>query len=360
MKKLRTHVRDHLLPHEGNGFKPLLFTATGVGAVVAVLLLVQALYVLQTRFVFNETGFLASVLPGVLATLTNEDREEAGVPNLVQDPALARAAQMKADDMAEKGYFAHVDPQGREPWYWFDAAGYDYTYAGENLAVNFTDSEDVAEAWMNSTTHRANIVKPQYTRVGFGIAKGEYKGNETTFVVQFFATPRATAAYQAATADVEKKPAPAPAPQEAPPALPPSPEAPRDAEEPVLVATVPASTTEEAVVLGAGVDTQPASDGAPRLAVMTEAKDGAVSFAAQAASSPTHTVIYVLAGLAALIAILLLVAIAAHVKVAYLEVAGGGLLMVMVALSLLVFNATGAGEVTLPPESLPASAIKAL
>lgn len=357
MKRLRTHLRDHLLPHEGNGFKPLLFTAAGVGSVILVLLLVQAAYFVQTRIVFKETDFLASVLPGVLATLTNKDRADNGIAALVEDANLSRAAQMKADDMAAKGYFSHVDPEGRQPWYWFDKAGYDYTYAGENLAVNFTDSEDVEEAWMNSPAHHANIVKAQYTRIGIGVAQGTYQGKETTFVVQFFATPRAVAAYQVAAGVPEEKPAPAA--EEATPVT---------EEEPATVATAGTSTDVLGVEIGTVMPSAPGEE--PMLETEYEAKveaeaadknaaEETLSFFAQVAASPTHTVIYVLAALAALISVLLLVAIAAHLKVQYLEVAGGGLLIILVALSLLVYNATSTDSVVVPNDAQPASVVNA-
>lgn len=355
MKRIRTHLRDQLLPHEGNGFKPLLFTAAGVGSLIAVLLLIQVAYFVQTRIVFKDTDFLASVLPGVLATLTNKDRAENGIDALIEDAALARAAQMKADDMAEKGYFAHVDPEGRQPWYWFDKAGYDYTYAGENLAVNFTDSEDVEKAWMNSPAHHANIVKSQYTRIGIGVAQGTYQGKETTFVVQFFATPRAVAAYQVATADEpEAEPAASGDPETAP------------AEEEVTDVPADVAVGTSSDVLGVEVGTvMPTKPGEEAMldteyaAAHENPADQTLSFFAQVAASPTHTVIYVLAGLAALIGVLLLVAIAAHLKVQYLEVVGGGLLIILVALSLLVFNATSIEGPTIPDESQSASVVNA-
>ena len=96
---------------------------------------------------------------------------------------------MKARDMAEKGYFAHTSPDGKNPWYWLEQAGYKYQYAGENLAVNFNDSKDVTEAWMQSPTHRANIVKNKYTEVGTGVATGIYEGRKAVFAVQLYANP---------------------------------------------------------------------------------------------------------------------------------------------------------------------------
>ena len=348
-KRLHTHVKDHLIPHEGNNFKPLLFTAAGVGTVILLLLLVQIAYFVQTRIVFTQTDFLASVLPGVLATLTNEDRSKAGITPLTEDTHLARAAQLKAEDMAAKGYFAHVDHEGRQPWHWLKQVGYEYTYAGENLAVNFTDSEDVEEAWMNSPTHHANIVKAQYTRIGIGVAKGMYKGEETTFVVQFFATPRAAAAPVAEPVLVSEEIPTAVAITE--------PDQPDTQVLGVEVGTVMPQSPEELPMLETEYEAMVQAEAAK--SDIEEASAPALSFFAQVASSPTHTVIYILAGLAALMSVLLLIALATHLRVQYLEVAGGGLLVVMVALSLLVFNATSLDGVEIPDNSQPASVINA-
>ena len=79
------------------------------------------------------------------------------------------------------------------PWYWFQMVGYNYAAAGENLAVNFTDSQDVVRAWMNSEGHRKNILNQKFTEVGIGMATGEYQGRATTFIVQLFGRPLAIA-----------------------------------------------------------------------------------------------------------------------------------------------------------------------
>jgi hypothetical protein len=96
---------------------------------------------------------------------------------------------MKAEDMAAKGYFAHESPEGLTPWYWFKEAGYQYAYAGENLAVHFTDSTAVVDAWLKSPAHRANVMNGNYTEIGIGTAKGTFEGVDTVFVVQLFGTP---------------------------------------------------------------------------------------------------------------------------------------------------------------------------
>src|SRR3989344_3394858 len=130
----------------------------------------------------------------ILIALANKDRAQNSAGALAEDPLLARAAQKKADDMAAKGYFSHKSPAGKTPWYWFSAVGYYYLSAGENVALNFDDAEALQRAWMNSPSHRANIIKNKYTRIGVGIARGYYQGRLATFIVEFFATPAPRAA----------------------------------------------------------------------------------------------------------------------------------------------------------------------
>lgn len=132
---------------------------------------------------------VAAIYTSVLINLTNRDRVLNNITELKINPLLEKAAQMKADDMAQKSYFAHNTPDGKAPWYWFTEAGYRYKYAGENLAVNFQNSEDVQTAWMNSRGHFLNIVNPKYTEIGIATSTGLYKGREAVFVVQMFGTP---------------------------------------------------------------------------------------------------------------------------------------------------------------------------
>jgi hypothetical protein len=134
--------------------------------------------------------YVAAVISAVLVDLANADRAELELPELTTNPLLTAAAQAKADDMAAKGYFSHTTPEGYDSWHWFKQVGYDYRFAGENLAVNFSDSADVEAAWMASPTHRDNIVSPRYTEIGIATAVGMYEGRETVFVVQMFGMPK--------------------------------------------------------------------------------------------------------------------------------------------------------------------------
>ena len=130
----------------------------------------------------------ASVLAAVLVDLANGDRAHNSLHTLTMNPVLVAAAQAKADDMAAKSYFAHVAPDGKDSWYWFKESGYGFSYAGENLAVDFSDSSDVERAWMNSPTHRQNLLDPHFTEIGIATAQGTFQGRVTTFVVQMFGT----------------------------------------------------------------------------------------------------------------------------------------------------------------------------
>src|ERR1035437_4283512 len=186
-------LKKHFIPHEGNDHQPHFLRTKNIRFLVLfVFLLELGIYVVPYIPVLSpiDNNYLAAVLPAVLDDLSNQNRQANNLNVLTVNPLLNRAAELKAQDMAQKGYFAHISPDGKAPWYWFNLVGYKYEYAGENLAVDFTDSKDVTLAWMNSPTHRANIMKNAYTEMGTGIASGVYEGNPTFFVVQVYGKPQ--------------------------------------------------------------------------------------------------------------------------------------------------------------------------
>ncbi|HYE23063.1 MAG TPA: CAP domain-containing protein [Candidatus Paceibacterota bacterium] len=180
------------------GHRTLKIALVGV---LSVAVLIEAFVLVGGISFLKQHGGLASVLPSVVALLTNDARTEEHLASLTDNELLRQGAQMKADDMAEKGYFSHTGPDGSQPWKWFSLAGYRYQFAGENLAVNFTESEDVVAAWLKSPSHRANILKKDFTEIGIGIATGTYKGKEAVFVVQFFGKPAPQGLAQVGGAD---------------------------------------------------------------------------------------------------------------------------------------------------------------
>jgi hypothetical protein len=118
--------------------------------------------------------------------LVNQTREAEGLKALEPDETLFKIASDKASDMFKYNYFAHTSPQGITPWLWFEKNAYDYKYAGENLAINFSSAEEQQKAWMKSETHRQNILDPNFTEIGIAVKKGILDGHLTTLTVQTF------------------------------------------------------------------------------------------------------------------------------------------------------------------------------
>lgn len=154
---------------------------------------------------FPQSVFFADVTSSALIDLVNQSRSDNGLPAVELNAQLNLAAYKKAQDMLEKQYFDHYSPDGIDPWYWFDQAGYRYQYAGENLAIHFFDSAEVHQAWMNSPSHRDNILNPRYREMGLAVVQGEFDGHPTAVVVQLFGAP-----YQIAYTDTRPQPVSAP------------------------------------------------------------------------------------------------------------------------------------------------------
>ena len=101
----------------------------------------------------------------------NEQRARRGLPPLHRNVRLDAAATDRIRDMFEFGYFAHVAPDGTEPFVWVRQRGYRYARVGENLATGQTAARQVVEQWMGSPGHRANILG-NFRDTGIAIASG--------------------------------------------------------------------------------------------------------------------------------------------------------------------------------------------
>ena len=117
----------------------------------------------------------------------NVRRAAFGLPALREDPRLDDAADDRIADMEDQGYWAHVSPDGKEPFVWMRPRGYVYRYAGENLASGFDTAEVLVDAWMESEGHRANILSPMYRDCGISIIEGSTmkRANGKSIVVMF-------------------------------------------------------------------------------------------------------------------------------------------------------------------------------
>ena len=119
-----------------------------------------------------------------VVNLVNQQRQKYGLSGLKSDSELTRLAQLKAEDMAAKGYFSHTSPTYGSAFDMLKKAGYSYRTAGENIAMGQKTAETVMNGWMNSSGHRANILGTGYTKIGVGYAVNA-KG--TPYWVQIFA-----------------------------------------------------------------------------------------------------------------------------------------------------------------------------
>jgi len=107
--------------------------------------------------------------------MINAERQKRGLKSLVADPEMQQVARAHSQDMFAKGYFAHDDPDGKDPFERIRAANIHFATAGENLAL--AQTVEIAHVnLMNSPGHRANILNPSFGRVGIGILDGGFYG----------------------------------------------------------------------------------------------------------------------------------------------------------------------------------------
>lgn len=134
-------------------------------------------------------GINSNIIVEQVINDTNQERVKVGLSTLHENQMLDSAAYEKAKNMFSENYWAHYSPSGKDPWGFINGAGYKFTYAGENLARNFYNSDEVVKAWMNSPSHRENILGPNYQEIGIAVVDGVLQGQKTTLVVQMFGTP---------------------------------------------------------------------------------------------------------------------------------------------------------------------------
>ena len=107
--------------------------------------------------------------------LVNIERAKYGLPALTEDWELSRVARYKSQDMKDKKYFSHTSPTYGSPFDMMRSFGLSYRTAGENIAMGQRTPQQVVNAWMNSSGHRANILNSSYKKIGVGyVASGNY------------------------------------------------------------------------------------------------------------------------------------------------------------------------------------------
>lgn len=183
MKDFLHHL---FVPHSKNNHRAKLLHNSSIAIIIAYFLFINFISILVKHTNPQVLGISYSISTNELLDFTNKARQENGLKPLVLNNELITAAQMKASDMLTKNYWAHFAPDGTTPWYFVKNSGYGYNYAGENLAKGFTTSSDTVKAWMNSTSHRENILSDKYNDIGFAVVEGKLLGEDTVLVVEMF------------------------------------------------------------------------------------------------------------------------------------------------------------------------------
>lgn len=177
-------IRDFFVPTSRNNFKAILLRSESIALITLLM------------FVFDSLiGILPSTMTSAqldmnsLVYLHNKERTQVGINTLELNSLLVSSATNKANAMLDSDCWDHYCPPGVSPWTFFNQVGYKYIHAGENLGEGFTDNSSLMRAWMNSPTHKANVIKPEYLEFGLGFATGNYQGqDDNTIAVVHFGT----------------------------------------------------------------------------------------------------------------------------------------------------------------------------
>lgn len=183
-------MKDFLLhlfvPRESNNHRAKILHHVNIFLTV-VFLLLSTFLIQKIKINYPSVlGISADISSEQLLLLTNEERKKVGSGSLVINEKLSLAASQKADDMFRYDYWAHNSPNGKTPWTFIKSAGYNYVYAGENLARGFSTPESIIRAWMASPDHKANMLSSNYRDVGFAVKSGRLNGEETILIVEEF------------------------------------------------------------------------------------------------------------------------------------------------------------------------------
>lgn len=191
--KFTTVLKHIFIPHDKNDYKPHFFRELSIA-----IILFTSIFLLGasagSSFFIHKTVLGANITASVLIDDANVSRLAYNEAPLLRSEKLDKAAKLKGKNMAEEKYFSHNSPEGVTPWHWFKEAGYNFLYAGENLAINFTESADVHQAWLDSPEHRANLLNVKFNEIGIAAIDGIYENNPTIYIVQMFGTPAMTSA----------------------------------------------------------------------------------------------------------------------------------------------------------------------
>lgn len=131
----------------------------------------------------------SSIESASLMEKVNRERQNRNIPPLFVTEKLNSAATAKTNDMFARDYFDHVDPDGSYVWPLISAAGYGpYKLLGENLAIDFSSEDGIVRAWLNSPSHRNNMLNSEFADQGMSARFGDFETRYTSLVTNLFGT----------------------------------------------------------------------------------------------------------------------------------------------------------------------------
>lgn len=199
-------LKKYFIPHEENNYHPHILHTKRTFFYSSLFIGMKMIVVLTVIFLPMSAFTSSDALLGQqqhIIDLTNNIRERKGLTPINRASKLTTSAQYKSNDMAEGQYFAHTAPDGKNLRYFLNYVAYDFSYAGENLAMGFATAGDVVDAWIKSPTHYANLIDPDFQEIGIGVAAGSFDNIPTTYVTQHFGKPRVLAQAQTAQQPTE-------------------------------------------------------------------------------------------------------------------------------------------------------------
>lgn len=130
------------------------------------LTLIFTIFLLSQTIAFSaDKNYKAEIIH-----MVNSARAERNLPPLEQDKRLNNLADKKAKIMAKEENLSHTAGGYNSFSDLIKEAGIKYLAVGENIARNWRTPEEVMEAWLNSSGHRANIMSKKFTKIGVGKA----------------------------------------------------------------------------------------------------------------------------------------------------------------------------------------------
>lgn len=182
---IRKFFKNLFIPGEHNSFRPKAIRHHAISLYSIALIFSQLSFGIVA---YSPLAANPKALEPQIIDLVNQERAKNSLPALTENRELANAAKAKLNDMFAKNYWDHTAPDGTKAWYFILNEQYSYTVAGENLARGFTSAGSMAKAWMNSKTHRDNILNLDYQDTGVAVGNGTVDGKMFTVAVQLFGT----------------------------------------------------------------------------------------------------------------------------------------------------------------------------